>query len=268
MAFYGCEFVFDGKSCDEYGLMVYKFGSKGQDDIAFNTGGKIYEDTTARRRTTFFYGIEQNEPMEYTLVFGANPKAIDIRTPLDRFEIEAIAAWLTGHSTQKWLEIVQPDMETFRYKCIISELEPITDEMIPWAFQCTVHCDSPFGYTYPEKYRYSLSSSPLKIRLHNRSTYNGYYCPMLTFNAPHGGDLSIVNRSDNNREFKFTGLPTGLSGVTVDNENQVITEPTGLNLYKYFNFKFLRLVRGDNFLDLTGNGDIVITCEFPVNIGG
>ena len=35
MAFWGCEFVFDGVPCSEYGMMIYNFGSEGQDDVNF-----------------------------------------------------------------------------------------------------------------------------------------------------------------------------------------------------------------------------------------
>ena len=72
-------------------------------------------------------------------------ESIDARQSLDRYEVEAIATWLTGHNTRKWLTIVQADMETFRYKCFISELRLITDGDYPWAFSCKVSCDSPFA---------------------------------------------------------------------------------------------------------------------------
>ena len=44
MAFYGCEFLFDGKSCKEYGLTLYNFGSVSQGDTSFPSAGKVYEE--------------------------------------------------------------------------------------------------------------------------------------------------------------------------------------------------------------------------------
>ena len=81
--------------------------------------------------------------------------------------------------------------------------------------------------------------------------------------------ISIQNLSDNNRTFQFKGLPGGNPlTIYVDNKNQVITNNMDLNLYPYFNMKFMRLVKGDNMLKMTGNADVKFICEFPVNIGG
>ena len=86
----------------------------------------------------------------------------------------------------------------------------------------------------------------------------------------YGGDgISIQNLSDNNRTFQFNELPGGRSlTIYVDNKNQVITDSMDLNLYPYFNMKFMRLVKGDNLLKITGNAEVKFICEFPVNIGG
>ena len=86
----------------------------------------------------------------------------------------------------------------------------------------------------------------------------------------YGGDsISIQNLSDNNRTFQFKELPGGNSlTIYVDNKNQVITDSMDLNLYPYFNMKFMRLVKGDNLLKITGNAEVKFICEFPVNIGG
>ena len=86
----------------------------------------------------------------------------------------------------------------------------------------------------------------------------------------YGGDgISIQNLSDNNRTFQFKELPGGRSlTIYVDNKNQVSTDSMDLNLYPYFNMKFMRLVKGDNLLKITGNAEVKFICEFPVNIGG
>lgn len=86
----------------------------------------------------------------------------------------------------------------------------------------------------------------------------------------YGGDsISIQNYSDNNRVFQFKELPGGRPlTIYVDNENQVITNSMDLNLYPYFSMRFMRLVKGDNLLKITGNAEVKFICEFPVNIGG
>lgn len=267
MAFWGTEFIFDDIPCSEYGLMVYHFGTEGQEDVPFKNGDLI-EERIAGRYDALTYGLVQNQALEYTLVFGANLQSLDENEYIDRYEIEAIAAWLTGHDTRKWLTIVQDDMESFRYKCIISELKLITYGDLPWAFSCKVSCDSPFAYTFPEEYAYDLDGEK-QIRLFNRSSFNGFYRPKIEIALHDCDNVRIVNLSDNNRIFEFHGLPAGDPLIIwVDNKNQVITNNVDLNLYPNFNMKFLRLVRGDNILRISGTGRIKFICEFPVNIGG
>lgn len=267
MAFWGTEFIFDGIPCSEYGLMVYQFGSEGQEDVSFQNG-EIVEDRIPGRYDALTYGLIQNHALEYTLVFGANMKSVDANKGIDRYEVDAIATWLTGHSTRKWLTIVQEDMEAFRYKCFVSELKLITYGDMPWAFSCRISCDSPFAYTLPEEYEYTVNGEEQFV-LFNRSSYRGFFKPYIQITINGGDEVSIENLSDNNRTFKFSSLPGGNSlEIYVDNKNQIITNNMDLNLYPYFNMKFMRLVHGDNTLKISGNATVKFVCEFPVNIGG
>ena len=267
MAFWGSEFIFNGLPCSEYGLMVYHFGSNGQEDVSFQNG-EVVEDRIPGRYDALTYGLVQNQSLEYTLVFGANMESIDANESIDRYEVETIAAWLTGHNTRKWLTIIQDDMESFRYKCFISELKLITYGDMPWAFSCRVSCDSPFAYTIPEEYSYAVNGED-KFILFNRSSFNGFYRPKMEISMHGGNSVSIQNLSDGNRTFTFRSLPGGKDLVIyVDNKNQVITNNMDLNLYPNFNMKFMRLVHGDNVLKIMGDATVKFICEFPVNIGG
>jgi len=109
MAFYGCEFIFDGVSCSQYGLKVYDFGGTGQSDVTMQSGD-IVEDRIARRYDALTYGLTQNKALNFSLVFGPNEESLDAASPMDRYDIQRISSWLTGHKERKWLSIVQPDM--------------------------------------------------------------------------------------------------------------------------------------------------------------
>ena len=267
MAFYGCEFVFDDIPCSEHGLMIYDFGSNAQADVSYQTGD-VSEDRVSSRYDALMYGLTQNKALEYTLVFGTNNESIDANESFDRYEAEAISAWLTGHKTRKWLSIVQDDMEPFRYRCLISDLKLITHGKMPWAFSCKVSCDSPFAYTFPEEYSYSVSGEHT-VNLFSRSSYNGFYKPKMEILLEGAADFSIINHSDNDRVFAFNALPFGGAlTIFIDNKNQVITNDLDYSLYPYFNYSFFRMVRGDNLITIQGDGAVRFICEFPVSIGG
>lgn len=266
MAFYGCDFTFNGVSASTMGLMIYNFGTEGQDDVDLSVG-EIAGDQINGRYDTLLYGLVQNEPLEFTLVFGADPDDIEAGTFLTRERVNTITKWLTGYQTWKVLTIDQPDMLPFHYKCMITGLRLITDGSYPWAFSAHVTCDGPFAYRAASVTTAALSGSESTITIDNTSGLNGYYYPVVTVTGNTGGNLTIVNNTNDGRACILNGMPTGSQNILMDCRNGVLTSSAGHNLYQYFNFNFLRLVPGINLLTATGSGTLSIECEFPVNIG-
>lgn len=267
MAFWGKAFVFDGVPCSEFDLMMYDVGSDTQGDTVYASTISVVEETVSNRWKPYFYGVQYDKKLEFEMVFGVNIKRVDAGQFLDRFEMDTIASWLTGYSEYKWLEIEQDDMVYVRYKCMITELSVISYGNIPWALKATVTCDSPYGYLYPQEYTYRISGTQTVI-FYNESSHSGYYMPKMEIGFSGSNSLSIVNQSDNNREFKFENVPTAINTVYVDNEHCIITNDEDINLYPYFNYKFFRLKKGYNTLTITGDCRLKFICEFPVNYGG
>lgn len=265
MAFWGGAFVFDGIPCEEYELMVYDVGSHAQSNSRFASGVSIVEEKIPTRWKPYFYGVKFEDKLNFTLVFGVNEQRVSANDYLSRQEMETVASWLTGHNGYKWLEIIQPDMEYARYRCIITGLEVIEFGWIPWALKATVECDGPYAYERSKTFTYTGSG---KFSLYNESGHNGYYYPVLDLALSGGGNISIINESDKNREFKLTGIPASVKKIQVDCDHGIITCDAGINMYPYCNLNFLRLKRGRNILNITNSGTTQITCEFPVNAGG
>ncbi len=266
MAFYGYQFVFNGISSWEYGLMIYDLSGSKEDGVFASAPSAIFEDRTAWRNTPIYYGVSKNKPLTFTLTFGALPEN---RKPwLSRWEMDAIASWLTGEEGYKYLEIMQPDMEAFRYKCMITDMKYTTYGKYPWAFSCEVQCDSPYAYLYPETISQSVAGQA--TRDFNNRASSKYYRPKMEITLYAKSEFRIINHSDQDREFVFNAI-TGTYPlvITVDNENEIITNNRGLNLYDSFNFHFFRLVRGKNELEYRAtNASVKYLCEFPINVGG
>lgn len=289
MAFYGSYFTFDGVSCRDYNLMIYDFGSSTQEDtVAFGSTGTAIEDRIANRYSSLFYGIKQDVPLTFSLTFGADCCLLEKGRAFKRPEVARIASWLTGHNTWKWLAIEQPDMLFARYKCYISGLRLITYDGKPWAFNCTVTCDSPYAYLEEDTLSFSVNGTDT-IEIENLSSYHGYYYPYLIIDTTDRANITIVNTSDSNRTFSISqaanagagiaaGIPSG-KRFRVDNENQIITvsaynsqtqeyeADATINPYALFNNRFLGLVPGVNTLTLTGSFDLQVVTAFPVDIG-
>lgn len=73
MAFFGCQFVFDGISSYEYGLTVYDFGSQSEGG-RFTSGASIMEDRTPNRYTPLFYGVTQTRRLPLPSPLGQTRK--------------------------------------------------------------------------------------------------------------------------------------------------------------------------------------------------
>lgn len=267
MAFWGKAFVFNDFPCEEFGLMLYDIGNETQGEGTFASTVSIVEEVVGARWKPWFYGVRYEKKLQMDIIFGVDERRLDKEKYLDRYEIDEIASWLTGHDKYLWLEIEQEDMEYVRYHCMISELSIVSYGNIPWAMKASVICDSPYAYLYPQEFTYAINGTQT-IEFLNESSHNGYYMPILEIKMNGGGSISITNETDKGRTFKLTNVPAAASDILVNNDTCVITNNADLNLYPYFNFKFFRLVRGYNTLSITGNCTLTIRCEFPINAGG
>lgn len=257
------EFSFDGESSLMYELMLYDFGGNGQSEVSFGNKGNIVETRTNNRIQPLHFGVNyHNSPLQFKLVFGADHE-------LDRFAMEDISFWLTGHQEYKWLTIDQPDLNDISFKCLITELKPLHHGWLPVAFEATVVCDCPYAYSAPFRKTYNINGRT-EIMFRNDSTVREHVKPTITFFPKEGTDrLSIVNYSDNGREFLIENLPASNIHIVVDNNNGIIREENnGYNLYDGFNLNFFRLVHGDNRLIVGGDGTLIISGRLLHNVAG
>ena len=91
--------------------------------------------------------------------------------------------------------------------------------------------------------------------------------PKITIDLADGGYFSIENE-DTDCKFILANVPSASGLITLDAENGILSCESGMNLYKFCNFEWPSLVRGDNHLNFEGNGVVTFVCEFPVNVGG
>lgn len=286
MAFWGCTFSFDGVSCSDHQLMLYSIGNHVHENTKFANIVKIKEESLSSHWKPLFFGVTYEDKLETEIVFGLNQDRIDAQQHLTRQEMAAISSWLCGHQEYKWLEVDQEDLAGIRYRCMVTELKVVEAEGEPWAFSAVFTCDSPYAYRYPETYIYEVDGD-LDVEFENKSDHNGYYDPVITLASSTnaltdeadnvltdetanvlttGGTFSIENVTDG-KTMTFDNLPTDMPTITIDCEHGVISASTQENMYKYFNFRFLRLRRGINHLRFIGHGAVSITCEFPVSVG-
>ena len=257
------EFSFAGISSLMFDLMLYDIDGNGQENVPFGNRAEIVGTRTMNRIHPLHFGVNYHaEPLQFKLVFGCDHA-------IDRYDMENISFWLTGHQDYQWLSIDQPDMAMVQFRCLITELTPLSFGWLPVAFEAQVICDCPYAYGFPFSKSYNVNGSS-NILFRNESSMREHFRPDLVF-IPSGAStsLTIVNHSDNDRTFQLDGIPSADCRVVVDNRNGILQDTKhGHNLYPGFNLNFFRLVHGDNQLEVTGDGQLTISGRFLHNVAG
>lgn len=263
--FAACEFIFDGVSSADYGLMLYDIASVSDSDASFATA-EIQEETLPSQSKPFFYTATRNKPLEFNLTFGVNMDRIDDNEPLTKAEISSIARWLC-RDEYKVLTIEQADMSEFFYRCIITELSPTSVNGAAWALSASVRCDAPHAYRLKQIYNINASSGSGNLTIHALHDNGRYYSPVITIIPSEAGTISVKNEADDGRVFKLDNLPSDIGKIEIDCAKGLITSTNEKNIYPYCNFRFLRLLQGNNTIAVTGACEVEIACEYPAFIG-
>lgn len=267
MSFYGTSFTYDDVSSDEFGLILYEIGGISDEGMSLATATSVIEDTLNNKWKPYFYGLEFNKKLSFTMTFGISQERIFNQKGLDRDEIKMVSDWLTCHTKYKYLDIEHPDMNSFRYKCIITDLSVVEYGSILYAFRASVECDSPFAYERLQKEHMTVNGTLIKYIDASSSVPIRYY-PVIKVNLKNGGNLSIKSLTDNGREFVMESIPAGTGEITIDGANGVVVCENDLNLYKYIKkFNFVGMIHGANEFEIKCTGDVTFEIELPVNIG-
>lgn len=125
-------------------------------------------------------------------------------------------------------------------------------------------CNSPYSYSQTfnsEVFDLSVNPTYTDITFYNLSDVELY--PEINIVKIGNGDFSIINLSDDNREFKFTNLINN-EVINVLNEEQIITTSL-INTYRYSNFNdnYLKLLPyQSNTLRITGTAQFYFNFQY------
>ena len=248
MSFFGSPFLYDGKQSEIYDLRLFEFSPSSPTNSPAGGDVSISEQYLYRLPKPYFYGRYYQSCLEFDFTVGSF-NYIDGQTR------HAIESWLLGRHTYLPLRIVQDDIGDFIFNCIITQASQNYVGNLNYGLTLHAKCDSPWATqvqpTLTKTYADALMSETFTYL--NSSAYDGYNRPSITFTMGSMATyFSIINASDNNREFRFDTL-TPLETITVDNERGIITSSiSGQLRISNFNKNFLRLVQGVNNLTLSG----------------
>lgn len=256
-AFEAYDFIFRGIPSERYGLKIGYVDSSVK-DTNLGSNVSIVEDKVRRNPVPYFYGTEITPPLSFDMFIFSEED-------LDAFDRQAIGQWLFGRQNYEFLQIEQADMESIFYNAILMNPQNWNVGNRKFAIRFTVRCDSPFAWTDEITQTFTINGVT-NITYRNYSDSHEYYYPQIVYTNTTGNSISIVNNSDNGREFNVSALSPG-EVLTIDNNLQIFETSVGENRLNDFNFKWLRFNTGYNSLVATGNGTLQITARFPKKVG-
>lgn len=262
MGFYAKSFVYNEQPSELYNIEIASVDGGGTTNNKGSGQVDFIEQFIYRRPTPYFYGVYYSDKLTFPVSFFSPDE-------ISAVDLSYIQNWLFGQLGYKRLTIVEPDMDDVYFNCIFTNPEIFRAGNVIYGVTADCICDSQFAYTYPKTLSYSFSGSPSgsSIIFYNNSHYPGYLYPSLDFTMSSSGSFSIVNQTDNDREFLFSGL-SGSEVITVNNDLCIIESSLNVVRLPNFNKNFFRLVPGINRLVLTGNiSEFNLTYQFFRRMG-
>jgi phage-related protein len=269
MSFIAKDFIFAGIPSEMFNIHLGDIGSSG------GGGGELSVDSSNnvtaltqkiyRNPVPLYFGVEQIPVLSLNLSMYVEGEGLDSQS------YSQVSSWLFGANTYQTLRLCQNDlMDTF-FLCLLINPKITKVGNYIRGIECTALCNAPWGWKNPKTSLYSwadIQTITDTINYHNSSANNYYTYPsslILTANS-FGGSISIINTSDNNRQFLLT--VSGGEVVTMNCQTQTISSTIETYPIQNFNMKFLRFKKGLNVLTVSGNVlSISITSEIASKVG-
>ncbi len=249
--------MFNGRLSTEFGLYIASLET-GTKTATFGVERDIIEEKISKNPIPYFFGLEES-PLCFELTMYRE-REWDYDT---RFEV---VRWLFQ---DEYKNFISSDNPSIIYNCIVySRPEKILIGNIPRLITLKFRCDSPWAWSPVFKTIYDLSDniSTTVKDFENKSNVIKYYYPEIWIKSLDGGTISLINHSDNNREFKFDNLFANET-IYINNQfKQIESDIPSKYRLADFNRNWLRLVYGVNKIGITGKCLIETKMQYPVAI--
>ena len=264
MTFWGKSFQYDGIPSELYGVYILNFG-EGDFESEAGAGVELFTKSIYRRPTPYLFGTSQSPVLSFPLTFGSKEAISGVMR-------DKVLSWLFGQNTYKKLQIMQADISSFYFNCILTEPKSVYVGNMNFAYKCTVICDSPWAKEFSKTLTQTYTGGGTideDFTFYNDSANADYLFPSVTFTLNGiGSQFTITNESDSDRQFYINGLSPN-EKITVDNDRQILSSSSGLYRMSTFNKHWLRLIPGANNLNIAGAiSEFTMTTSMARKIGG
>lgn len=207
-------------------------------------------------------------------------------TEISMFELRKIQAWLTSSKLPQSLYMITEEGAMIEYRGIFTDISPYSYNGLN-GLNLKFTCDSPFVYdTKVLKVSADDAKNGVTKRMFcDTDEMEEYIYPYIRFYPRSTGEISFKNNNDNNKIMKFT-LSQLYNEVIIDCKlKRIIADEIPLSLHDVgwninqindfnnvntgiYKMYWLRLMPERNYVDISGNGDFIITYKNLIKLGG
>lgn len=228
---YAKDFIFDGKSCDEFNLMLCNFDNGNSDG---DMGANIEFTTTSNPICGKWRKLSSKDtkPLEFQISVCKKDG-----TYIDEYEEQAIRRWLFRRDEYKKFQFVQDGYEQvwFNAYATSGELKKCGGQII--GITINWKCDASHGYG--ELYKNEIGENSM-LEFFDQSDEVGSVYVYAEINVIKDGIITIYN-SIEDREFKIRNCTAGEKIIQDNNLLQLSSSIESHNIYNDFNFNFFRV---------------------------
>lgn len=251
------KFIFNGVHSDDMGVALISFESNILNRYGLNFNRGISLDNGGRDMSHFVQDSDNIEEIELNIALIDSefmPIAWDDET------IMHITSWLI---TDSFVEFISEDNIDLTYYLKTTKIVKHFNHKKEGYLQVTLQPFSNYAYIkYSENYTFN---NPDSFTIKNLSNLNEMYKPILQIKNL--GDTSnvivIENTSLGSEPFIIEGLSHN-EVVRVDSLLGTVYNDRNENLLMKCNRKWLTLIKNENVINVSGNVEIDIKCQFPV----
>lgn len=250
-------FVFDGRTSEEFGIMACYFNPV-SDEYDAGMSSNLETVTNSDGSETFLLSNNYKESISFTLEISKNP-CYSKNMAFGKDELRAIVSWLCNPVKYCEFQINEQfySDETFyaimtnpKYKIIKGEV---------YGLSLTVNCNHPYALSSLYTYKQTISGSgTIKINNYSDEHNKSLYPESVEIQVSSACDITIKNNKEDVNYFtKFTGCSSG-EVIKMNCSHKTISTSASSGIMSRFNKNWLRFAYGTNTLTVTGNCTITI----------
>lgn len=180
-------------------------------------------------------------------------------------EQRIINRWLTSPKLPKWLEFKKSDNETTIYQGTFTDAR-FKPALNPIGVICQFEFSSPYAWNFQEEHFSTAGTYSIYV---DSDETEEYVHPILTVKTETTTDITVKNITDNENSMNihtYAKLPMTFDCklcIPSDDTIQDVISYKDLGWEDVGNIYWLRLLPGENVIQITGDADVRITYKCP-----